>query len=563
MVECGTFAQDAQDRDGLALVGFSSSSCGTPGLGGPQPHCLAPDCLGNSVCPGIGESALAQSTRMAHAVMPVQMKRLYVSGVRKFLAERCEGGRWTWAGGCSGTDVVKLSFKNIQDYWHESLGLFVDFQQTFAAEKDEAMQAFLLDQGDSPVVYPANSCLKARKGLNLRTGRMSLVPHARCFTGGFSCKNKSPASSKRKQYRTCVQDKDTSACTTATYLEMTFWCWTYRPDCIAMENLKETDHKGGDEEISHSDAEWIVSDWQAHGYAAMKLLVLAEGFESLPTRTRMFFIGYEGNTHENRVRLSHVAAMVRCMHIGPGDFDTILLTAEQMVWYYGTPARPPPLKKARSDPLYKDDHMEVYQACGLMWPPDVQSLHHGIKVATGTALPVRQLECAYIYDTLWPASQGTAEKPATVWHSVDLNEGLKRTLRWDDCRSKEELSSPWVFGRLGHLTGTTQWLLRRWVTDSMGARAEYRMLGGIEAMRCIGWDLDSWQEVDGSANPFNNELITDATLLKAAGNAYSAFATTPLLSALMAGMGIDVAAAVEVPSSAASGDSGEDGSESD
>ena len=492
------------------------------------------------------------------------MRRLYVSGVRKFLAERCEGGRWTWASGCSGTDVVKLSYKQIQDYWQESLGLSVDFQQTFGCENDEAMQAFLLDQGECPVLYPENSCLKARKGLNLRNGKPNtLVPHARSFTGGFSCRSKSPCSSKRSKYRTCLQNNDTSASTTATYLELTFWCWTYRPDSIVMENLKETDHKGGDELISQSDAEWIVSDFQAHDYAAMKLLVLAEVFDSLPTRTRLFFIGYEGNTHENQVRLSHVAAMVRCMRIGSGDFDSILLTAEQMVWYYGTPARPPPQKKARSDPLYKDEHTEVYQACGLMWPPEVQSLHHGIKVATGTALPMRQIECAYLYDTLWPASQGTAEKPATVWHSVDLNEGLKRMLRWDDCGSVEDLSSPWIFGRLGHLTGTTQWLLRRWVTDSMGARAEYRMLCGIEAMRCTGWDLDSWQEVDGSANPFNNELITDATLLKAAGNAYSAFATTPLLSALMAGMGIDVEAAVEVPSPAASCDSSEDNSESD
>ena len=109
MVECGTFAQDAQDRDGLALVGFSSSSCGTPGLGDPQPEYLAPIVLGTAVCPGIGESALSRSTRMAHAVMPVQMRRLYVSGVQNFIAERCEGGPWTWAGGCS-VDISRACY---------------------------------------------------------------------------------------------------------------------------------------------------------------------------------------------------------------------------------------------------------------------------------------------------------------------------------------------------------------------------------------------------------------------------------------------------------------------
>ena len=172
----------------------------------------------------------------------------------------------------------------------------------------------------------------------------------------------------------------------------------------------------------------------------------------------------------------------------------------------------PVVKRARvqKDMAWKATHEEVYAAHGLTWPPmlceELAAFPHR-----------RQGEVADIADKLF--------KPAKVgsWEWFDTNHTVERSLRWP-VPEGSEIHNPWK-PRIPTMTALTSMVGRK---VTLEGKKVLHHLHGLEAMSLIGWDLGFWK---GGESPFGKASapnITPELLQDLAGNAWSAFAFTPI-----------------------------------
>ena len=92
---------------------------------------------------------------------------------------------------------------------------------------------------------------------------------------------------------------------------------------------------------------------------------------------------------------------------------------------------------------------------------------------------------------------------------------------------------------VGTLVQNNHWVLRRHL---LGQRAKMYQMTGVEAMAFIGWAPQDWSRspVTMERTPYQSKAVDDALLNDCAGNAFSLFACTPLISACLAVMGLDM-----------------------
>jgi hypothetical protein len=109
-----------------------------------------------------------------------------------------------------------------------------------------------------------------------------------------------------------------------------------------------------------------------------------------------------------------------------------------------------------------------------------------------------------------------------VVQGFDANLGISRLLGDKGTRN------PWK-SVLPTMVGSSKFVIR--IVDATGLLT-IRQLTGVEAMRCIGWDICDWKEDPLRAGH------PDSLLRNLAGNAFSAFAVAPLIAAVVAVQGM-------------------------
>ena len=178
----------------------------------------------------------------------------------------------------------------------------------------------------------------------------------------------------------------------------------------------------------------------------------------------------------------------------------------------------PPEKEVDSGgATWLEKHAEIYPKLGLSWPPELGDLKPVL-----IPLGLRAAETVYACHIGFPSTVDDE------WQFLDANSSLERTLRYPPAAGKA-IMNPWsLSGRT--FTSLSKPVIRKRNPDG---KITIRQLHCIEQMRMIGWDLGHWRD---GPNVWSSSV--DSALLRSfAGNAFSAFAFTPLWSASLGAYG--------------------------
>jgi len=470
---------------------------------------------------------LARVIESWHLKLGVSNLRTFVRGLRQFVGRHgglCPSGLdFSWASGCSGTDIMFKALGALSNYWQSAFGLQVGFPCAFKCEADPRKREFLRSQFDAKIIFEKVEDLLNQRAVNTIDGSCQFVPYSRGFASGFSCTSRSSASVHASRNVNCVQ-RGTEA-TGLTYRACADYVFRSGQEIAILENVAKLEEKG-DGDLS--DAEYIVMDFTQHDYACVPIKFDAACYGSWPHRLRLYFVAIKGNTELNRARLRQMQAWLSCMAIGPGAAEDVIMTESELEAWYGTRGSPP-AKRTRQDDTLKDrafkmEHMEIFAAAGVTWPPTFSKYDGAIDYR---GMSNRMKECAYFYHEAFP----TQADELGDWVAVNLNESLGRTMGYP-AQAEGRLKNPWVRPQLGTLTGSSRWCVRRQQTAT--SVPQIRLLTGVEAMRCIGWDLSFWAQLGHANLP---AAVDDDLLTNMAGNAFSAYRFCPVAACVMAAFG--------------------------
>ena len=224
---------------------------------------------------------------------------------------------FTFASGCSGSDLYAMCLKECAAYFHESFEVSMEFPILFAADRDSGVQRWLQEQfeaEDLPLLMgDIGDCMQF-KAPNVRAGgRPTLVPFPDGWTCGFSCLSKTPLNKKRKSNKACIQNRDMEQQTTETYYKCRDFMCRARPTWSFLENVTNLDEV--DEDMECSDGEWILQDLRSENFAVVDMNLNSAAHGSWPCRSRKTFIALDGNTAQNRQTLELAQGLIKAMQI--------------------------------------------------------------------------------------------------------------------------------------------------------------------------------------------------------------------------------------------------------
>jgi hypothetical protein len=160
-----------------------------------------------------------------------------------------------------------------------------------------------------------------------------------------------------------------------------------------------------------------------------------------------------------------------------------------------------------------DKHRALFESEKMPWPPKLDPQFMSIADHFGG----RCAESAYFCNYNFPPT----EEGYTFFDS-------QMQLPWLVDADAAKLRNPWR-STVPTIAASSKMIVRCCTSSSI----DVRMFHPVEAMRVAGWDLDHW--ADGPA--FWNRDMDWELLNSLAGNAFSAFAFTPVLSASLAALG--------------------------
>ena len=153
----------------------------------------------------------------------------------------------------------------------------------------------------------------------------------------------------------------------------------------------------------------------------------------------------KGNTAKNRQRLRIASTWLTTMQTGGGCAEDVTIDdATLALWYEGVPLSfANPRAEEHGKDKYKAEHAGVYEFLGLEWPPRWTTLSDELVIDYTGIDKRRQLECLFCCLVHWPVE----DKDVNQWHSVNLNEGLSRTLGYKSGAEKPSVRSRNAGGR--------------------------------------------------------------------------------------------------------------------
>ena len=259
----------------------------------------------------------------------------------------------------------------------------------------------------------------------------------------------------------------------------------------------------------------------------------ASDFGSVQRRERIYFIGYLQDIEvvEKNVKVDWQSGwqMLASLKIDALQATSFICTDpkqnELNLKNLGAHGRHTQLRKKQKQEtaVYKDDHLFAFQMFDIRWPP--QEFPSYFDRATFTQ---RQEEMLYFIDYLWPLATPSIE-------FVDVNPTLPRLLsiaKDQAVKTIADLRCPWSTC-CPTLTSQSK-LAIRYKEEEGGV--VMRACEGYEVMALIGWGLEHWQTAgDGVCND-----KSDLDCMSLAGNAYSAFAVGPVISASLSLLGYHI-----------------------
>ena len=141
----------------------------------------------------------------------------------------------------------------------------------------------------------------------------------------------------------------------------------YRPKVVVLENSLNSEHADG----AASDSGWVVDWFTGKGYTVMVVQIDARLYGSIPRRPRLCWIAYDGAVDRERDRLIQtIVSACRISTVCP--IDDYLLPAECWQCITACKRKEPEDRDAK----YKQDHMRLFDALELKWPPERQDFGH-------------------------------------------------------------------------------------------------------------------------------------------------------------------------------------------
>ena len=179
----------------------------------------------------------------------------------------------------------------------------------------------------------------------------------------------------------------------------------------------------------------------------------------------------------------------------------------------------PPKERKVYDLVFKEEHMALYDMHHLPWPPPLSDSPYCDFYKT---LGERRAQLVWFLNRVWPATEVGFEHA----QFVDSNETISRLVRWSlKYPEATEIKNPWQ-RRMHTLTGHSKMIVR--FIDAQSGELVLRELLNYEPMRIIGWGKSMWSTT-GRRDSFDLGLCQSL-----AGNAFSAYALGPALTALFA-----------------------------
>ena len=168
----------------------------------------------------------------------------------------------------------------------------------------------------------------------------------------------------------------------------------------------------------------------------------------------------------------------------------------------------------KSDPAYKDVHLDFYRDAGIAWPPDLSVASH---IDFPANFSRRANEALFFLDQKFPAVlpddlQTLQGKP--ILEFVDINTDIKRLMAMD---SSGTYKSPWRAHPFT-MTGSSKIVVR---ITTPGRPSVVRQLIGTELFAACGWFPSSFQP--------DCELPDQELCASLCGNCFSAYHLGPML----------------------------------
>ena len=150
------------------------------------------------------------------------------------------------------------------------------------------MARFLREQHSPKFLFGDVSDLGARAGIDLISGNKVFIPEVNMFSAGFSCKSRTPCSSKSRTNRDCIQKGDMTAETSYTFHHMFEFVKRKRPQFLLLENVKQLAQQTTPE--ATSDADYIRKELIDIHYLPMVFIFDSHDFGSIGRRVRLYCI---------------------------------------------------------------------------------------------------------------------------------------------------------------------------------------------------------------------------------------------------------------------------------
>ena len=428
---------------------------------------------------------------------------------------------------CSGCDIAFLCAEKLCSYWSVQLGEPCSLVHGFACEHLPEKQEFLKSQFALQELYDDVSDLSKVRATDLLSGRMCFLSSCFIFSAGFSCRSRTPLSSKSSQNRNCLQNHQQDAETSYTFDFILEYIQKQRPVLAILENVPALLQK---DVSTQSDADWVISELMQAGYVARYWKFAAEDFGSRAARTRIYFIGWRLPNiddpkkmvcHERLLeKLAWLSQLLECMSLDPfpdSEFvRAVVGDAEVAKLFLPKNDEHSHGKAGKAEPKWEEEHCAAFRDQGLAWPMKVTS--SVMELEGGSIhkqyLNQRAFELLFFLHTVFAMMPCDEEMQ---FEYVDVNPTLGRST---------QNGNPWR-SLCPTITGASQMCVR--YRRGSSGRITVRPLSGQECMALIGWSPSFF-----AANVTMNDIV----LRNFAGNAFSAFAYTPMLIVALCGYDI-------------------------
>lgn len=448
--------------------------------------------------------------RAWHVSMPVPIQRTaFANLTRVFTAKQ----QFSFGTACSGSDLVQRWVDALMKLWSEHYEKELQYSWEFVCEIDVVKQKFLADQHRFVRLFTDVGHLAQTRAYDAKSSGASPVPYVDVFMAGFSCTSRSKLNRSRSSNIHCVQNS--SGATGHTFDSTFAYVRKYRPSAVLLENVVDL----LEESDSHmSDAAYIKDQLVSIEYETTYEIIEASEHGSPAVRKRIYFFALDSHSGSLKVtgRLSFLPAVLAACKVEPLQPKTMIVRGEdeltQLDAHFAFDPDTMPdrdAESARKDAIYKDDHMDLYRAKNLTWPPDISGKEF-------RGLSRRAAEVCFFAHHAWPLLT-EQDQP----EFLDVNNSLPRLM---GKKELGEMPSPWRL-RLNTVTGQTLCVVRYWVNKEI----MLRLLRPYEILGMAGWDFSCWRPGTASVDyPLAASL---------AGNAFSGFAVGVALVGLFVCMG--------------------------